>query len=79
MTTLTVFGMSGAGTIICLVWRCRSKRAWANGGQKYRAYLRKHKRRVYNAFQSDGTLDEHFAEIDQRIERFDLLLILISD
>ena len=35
-------------------------------GQKYRAYLRKHKRGVYNAFQSDGTLDEHVAEIDQQ-------------
>ena len=37
-------------------------------GQKYRAYLRKHKREVYNVFQSDGTLDEHVAEIDQQAE-----------
>ena len=37
-------------------------------GQKYRAYLRKHKREVYNAFQSDGILDEHVAEIDQQAE-----------
>ena len=35
-------------------------------GQKYRAYLRNHKREVYNAFQSDGTLDEHVAEIDHQ-------------
>ena len=26
-------GMSGVGTIICLIWRCRNKRAWANGGR----------------------------------------------
>ena len=37
-------------------------------GQKYRAYLRKHKHEVYNAFQSKGTLDEHIAEIDQQAE-----------
>ena len=37
-------------------------------GQKYRAYLRKHKREVYNVFQSDGTLDERVAEIDQQAE-----------
>ena len=37
-------------------------------GQKYRTYLRKHKREVYNAFQSDGILDEHVAEIDQQAE-----------
>ena len=37
-------------------------------GQKYRAYLRKYKFEVYNAFQSDGTLDEHVAEIDQQAE-----------
>ena len=37
-------------------------------GQKYRAYLRKHKREAYNAFQSKGTLDEHIAEIDQQAE-----------
>ena len=37
-------------------------------GQKYRAYLRKHKNDVYNAFQSDGTLDEHVAEIDHQAE-----------
>ena len=37
-------------------------------GQKYRAYLWNHKREVYNAFQSDGTLDEHVAEIDQQAE-----------
>ena len=37
-------------------------------GQKYKAYLRNHKREVYNAFQSDGTLDEHAAEIDQQAE-----------
>ena len=34
--------------------------------QKYRAYLRKHKSEVYNAFQSDGTLEEHVAEIDHQ-------------
>ena len=37
-------------------------------GQKYRAYLRKHKREVYNVFQSDGTLDEHIAEVNQQAE-----------
>ena len=37
-------------------------------GQKYRAYLRKHKREVYSTFQSKGTLDEHVAEIDQQAE-----------
>ena len=37
-------------------------------GQKYRAYLRKHKREVYTAFQSKGTLDEHIAEIDHQAE-----------
>ena len=36
--------------------------------QKYRAYLRKHKREVYNAFQAKGTLDEHVAEIDHQAE-----------
>ena len=38
-------------------------------GQKYRVYLRKHKREVYNAFRSDGTLDKHVAEIDQQAEK----------
>ena len=37
-------------------------------GQEYRAYLRKHKREVYGAFQSKGTLDKHIAEIDQQAE-----------
>ena len=37
-------------------------------GRKYKAYLRKYKRGVYNVFQSDGTLDEHIAEIDQQAE-----------
>ena len=37
-------------------------------GQKYRAYPRKHKREVYTAFQSKGTLDEHIAEIDHQAE-----------
>ena len=37
-------------------------------GQKYRAYLRKHRREVYSTFQSKGTLDEHIAEIDQQAE-----------
>ena len=35
-------------------------------GRKYRTYLREQKREVYNAFQSDGTFDEHVAEIDQQ-------------
>ena len=35
-------------------------------GQKYRAYLWKHKREVYGASHSKGTLDEHIAEIDQQ-------------
>ena len=33
MTKITAFGMSSAGTIICLVWRCRNKRVWANEGK----------------------------------------------
>ena len=37
-------------------------------GQKYRAYLQKHKHEVYNVFQSDGALDEHVAEINQQVE-----------
>ena len=37
-------------------------------GQKYRAYLRKHKREVYSIFQSKGILGEHIAEIDQQAE-----------
>ena len=37
-------------------------------GQKYRSYLRNHKREVYNAFRYDGTLDKHIAEIDQQAE-----------
>ena len=37
-------------------------------GQKYRTYLRKHKREVYSIFQAKGTLDEHVAEIDQQAE-----------
>ena len=36
--------------------------------QKYRAYLRKHKREVYSTFQAKGTLDEHVAEIDHQAE-----------
>ena len=31
LTKITVVGMSGAGTIICLVWRCPNKRALADG------------------------------------------------
>ena len=37
-------------------------------GQKYRSYLRKHKREVYNALRSNGTLDNHVAEIDRQAE-----------
>ena len=48
-------------------------------GQKYRAYLRNHKRDVCNAFQSDGTLDEHVAEINQQAEEmFDRLVEQIA-
>ena len=48
-------------------------------GQKYRAHLRKHKREIYNAFQSDGTLDEHVAEIDQQAkELFERLVEKIA-
>ena len=37
-------------------------------GQKYRAYLRKHRREVYSTFQSKGTLEKHGAEIDHQAE-----------
>ena len=37
-------------------------------GQKYGAYLRKHKCEVYSIFQSKGILDEHIAKIDQQAE-----------
>ena len=48
-------------------------------GQKYKAYLRKHKREVYNAFQSNGTLDEHVAEIDHQAGKmFDRLVKQIA-
>ena len=48
-------------------------------GQKYRVYLRNHKREVYNAFQSNGTLDEHVAEIDQQaMELFEQLVEQIA-
>ena len=48
-------------------------------GQKYRIYLREHKREVYNAFQSKGTLDEHVAEIDQQAkELFERLVAQIA-
>ena len=48
-------------------------------GQKYKTYLQKHKREIYNAFQSDGTLDEHVAEIDQQAEEmFDHLVKQIA-
>ena len=48
-------------------------------GQKYRAYLREHKREVYGAFQSEGTLDEHIAEIDQQAkELFERLVEQIA-
>ena len=66
MTTLTVFGMSGDYYLPCLALsRQKNIGKW---GQKYKAYLRNHKREVYNAFQSDGTLDEHVAEIDKQAE-----------
>ena len=35
-------------------------------GQKYRAYLRKHKCEVYNAFQPDGTLDDQLQRSTNR-------------
>ena len=48
-------------------------------GQKYRAYLRNHKREDHNAFQSNGTLDEHVAEIDQQaMELFERLVEQIA-
>ena len=48
-------------------------------GQKYRIYLRNHKREVYNVFQSDGTLDDHVAEIDcQAGEMFERLVKQIA-
>ena len=48
-------------------------------GQKYRAYLRKHKREVYSTFQSTGTLDEHIAKIDQQAaEMFERLVEQIA-
>ena len=48
-------------------------------GQKYKAYLQKHKREVCNAFQSDGTLDKHVAEIDQQAkELFERLVEQIA-
>ena len=48
-------------------------------GQKYRAYLRKHKREVYSTFQSTGTLDEHIAKIDQQAaEMFERLVKQIA-
>ena len=48
-------------------------------GQKYRAYLRKHKCEVYCTFQSKGTLDEHIAEIDQQAgEMFERLVEQIA-
>ena len=48
-------------------------------GQKYKAYLREHRRELYNAFQSDGILDEHVAEIDQQAEKmFERLVEQIS-
>ena len=48
-------------------------------GQKYRAYLWNHKREVYYAFQSDGTLDEDVAEIDHQAgEMFERLVEQIA-
>ena len=47
-------------------------------GQKYRAYLRDHKREIYNAFQFDGTLDEHVAEDHQAGEMFERLVEQIA-
>ena len=48
-------------------------------GQKYRAYLRKHKRDAYNAFRFGGTLEEHVAEIDQQArELFERLVEQIA-
>ena len=38
-------------------------------GKKYGAYFREHKRKLYDAFQSDGILDEHIAEIDQQAKK----------
>ena len=48
-------------------------------GQKYRTYLRKHKREVYKTFQSKGILDEHIAEVNQQAEEmFDRLVEQIA-
>ena len=48
-------------------------------GQKYRAYLRKHRSEVYNAFQSNGTLEKRVAEIDlQAEEMFERLVEQIA-
>ena len=48
-------------------------------GQKYKTYLRKHKREICNAFQSDGTLDDHVAEIDRQAgEMFERLMEQIA-
>ena len=44
-------------------------------GKKYKSYLRKHKREVYNAFQSDGTLGKHIAEIDRQAKELSERLV----
>ena len=48
-------------------------------GRKYRAYFRTYKCEVYNAFQSDGSLDERVAQIDQQAdELFERLVAQIA-
>ena len=71
------YGQCGDYYLPCLVLSKQvSVGKW---GQKYRAYLWKHKREVYTAFQSDGTLDDHVAEIDRQAgEMFDRLVEQIA-
>ena len=53
ITKVTVFGMSDAGTIICPCLTLPEQKSIGKWGQKCKAYLRKHRHELYNAFQSD--------------------------
>ena len=37
-------------------------------GERYRRYLKEHRRSIYDELLLNGTLDDHFAEIDRQAE-----------
>ena len=67
------------GLLSALSGAAETKEPGQVGAEIQGIYLQNYKREVYNGFQSDSTLDEHVAEIDQRAkELFERLVEQIA-